>query len=176
MKANGSRREETGGEKISRKKSGASPGRERKTVGCVGEGIGGVKGGGCWRSMRGAGVGPATRARTCPLAAAAGGCLGAGGHTPSGNVARRSSSTPPSAASVRAASPPLLPRTPARAARHNTRARHFTCPKCCQCYRPREFTRSRFTYRTRPAQRSGLVNQLTVRDNRIVTKHRGCRL
>lgn len=69
MKANGSRREEKGGKNITEKiRCVPRSGAERKTVGRASRVVGG---GGWWRSMRGAGAGRATRARTCLRSAGA---------------------------------------------------------------------------------------------------------
>lgn len=145
MKANGSRREERREEKISRKKSGASPGRrEKQSVGLGGWGVGvvGRCGGRALGGRRVREPAPGTAARRR--------------HTPSGSVARRSSP-----ASVRSSC--ALSRADAGPRRATSRVfhrSHVTCPKCStQCFpsTTRQCSRSLFSRRNRPAQRSGLV-------------------
>lgn len=138
MKANGSRREERE-EKISRKKSGASPGRCREKNSRASRPGRGRRRGVGWRSMRG---GPC--ARWLARGAARVGLA----HSAAPFLSRR--------------------RRPRRALSSRVRS-DFTCPKCSsQCSRsqPRECSRSRSPSRTRPARRSGLVRvqQTSSRD------------
>lgn len=147
MKANGSRREERREEKISRKKSGASPGRrEKQSVGrrgrWAGVGVVGRCGGRALGGRRVREPAPGTDAR----------------RRPHSQRLRRSSLV------ARVRPPPVRPlsrrRRPAPRDISRVPPLDVTCPKCStQCFpsTPRQCSRSLFSRRNRPAQRSGLV-------------------
>lgn len=124
MKANGSRREEKGGKNIT-EKIRCVPRSERKTVGRA---SGEVGGGGGGRSMRGAGAGRATRARTCPRRRARGAPPAATLPAAPSLVARRPRRRPLHTPRRRRSS--RADAGPRRATKHSCIRFHFTCPKC----------------------------------------------